>query len=308
MPESKYYRPKDTPKRVFILIIILISIPITVYLANNIVKYFSRADEEPVSPANIVLLSNLTDLSEGESAKIIIKVDTYIDKATFLRISVVFDQTKINLINQIDTEPGWWIVQKTTLEEANSTGNILIVLAYPPNAEPPSLTYNVASFEINPITNNPTTTALGFNNLDMQVVYETVSPPNITTAGQTISLNPCIGCVDGIDSDSIECIPYDQQSDLLCGADGVVCAPCAREQICVEGVCVSATSPTPTLTPASTPTPTLTPTPTIIPTPTLSPTPTPTPRPRGRSSYQNLHQTSYTASLNIHERILTRSI
>lgn len=265
--------PKHIGVKIFGLVIILIAIPITVHLTNNIVKYFSKADVPAEKTTNIYLTSDKITLFEGETANITVKVDTYNEKATFLRVVVVFNNSLINLSDEITVDPVWWVVRKSTKDEANSTGRIELALAYPPDTVPPTLVYNVANFNVTPMTPYTRTVELSFDNSDMQVIYETGLTANISTVSQTITLNPCLGCIISQVS-TPECLLFNEQTNLLCGSGGEPCHACSEDQTCIEGVCVNQMLP---LTPTVTPTPThkLSPTPTSS--PIIQPTNTPTP-------------------------------
>src|SRR5689334_8194330 len=79
----------------------------------------------------------------------------------FVRLSVLFDQTKIQLTDEITlTSVFSTVIEKTTMVNANATGRILIVAALSPQQKdtPPKGAINFAQLNFHPLSNAVATT------------------------------------------------------------------------------------------------------------------------------------------------------
>jgi len=112
----------------------------------------------------------------------------------FVRAVITYDPSKIRLASdvQINTDTLDTTVQTTARATANSNGKIVIVTAASPGNTPPNTVYEVASFQMEAVTNSPNVTAtLGLDASDMQLVQDGASNElSFDVQPATITLNP----------------------------------------------------------------------------------------------------------------------
>lgn len=228
----------------------------------------------------------------------------------FVRVSLTFDPSKINLIQDpVLATPGFNKIQSTSLTQANSTGILVFVAGLDPEqrALAPRTAFQFLNIQFR--TNTPTsvTTLIGVNTTDSQIADLGISVLSLTANGSTISLNP-------VEATPTPIIPTATRTPtvpptrtptptIILTPTGYCIQPTApwcpngnlvqiippRQPLCVEYRCVTNTpTRTPTVPPTRTPTPIA-----VIPTskvtqppaattiPSTAPTRTPTPAATG---------------------------
>jgi len=202
----------------------------------------------------------------------------------FAQVVLNFDPTKIKLKEEISMTDSPFIiknieptpptgtvtnlVKKTSMTEANTSGNISLIIGLHPDqkASPPIGAFQLASLVFTPATTATTTTVVQIPAASVQLVDLNAAVFTVQTESSTLSLNP-----------------PNTPTPTPTGTPTPTRTPTPTPlptTIPPTGVPTSTPTPTPTRTP--TPTPTRTPTPTPVPptaTPTPRPTNTPTPTP-----------------------------
>jgi hypothetical protein len=184
--------------------------------------------------------------------------DATTNKISFVRVEMSFDRSKIILSDEIQPSTALTtIIEKTTKDNANATGNIVLVLGLSPDSRdnPPTGVFEIASLPmmLNTAAQNDST-ELGISPTGGQIVDIDYQEVAYTVQNNVIKLNV-----------TIEPTPIPTATPLPTATPAPTPAPTP--------------TPTPKPTPTPTPAPTPTPTPTAAPTPTPTPKPTPTPTP-----------------------------
>ncbi|HWA51615.1 MAG TPA: dockerin type I domain-containing protein [Patescibacteria group bacterium] len=164
-------------RKVISIAVIFFAIPLTVYFVAIGIKTRSQAS------ANSVSLSFSQDpviLNPSTPAQVNLVLNAGTSPIGFANIEFTFDNTKVNLASEITTTPtlespkflnqGNTAILKTTMQEANQTGKVDIVLGLDPSdaANPPTGVINLANFSF--ISVGSGTSTLSFNNASIQVV------------------------------------------------------------------------------------------------------------------------------------------
>jgi len=229
----------------FGLIVIFAALAVTAYAIGR--NQFGKVLAQ-TTPATITI--NPSDGSLPPDLPVNVTLDNNTNKVAFARVVILFDRTKINLSSEISVNETFSnILQKSTMQEANATGQIVVAAGVAPETPAPTgVISNFITFTLTSLSLNPNDTVqLSFDTLHMQFV-ETQDlaqvPLSVNTATYTLNF---------------------------------VATPTPDYTPTPTPEPTATLTPTPTPIPTNTPTPTLTPTPLPTATPTLLPTPTPTP-------------------------------
>ncbi len=123
------------------------------------------------------------------------------------------------------------MISKTTMAQANSTGNVVIVLAQPPQSTAASGSFEIANFNLGVVTTSSNASAsLNFNSGDMQVVTSSKVPMTVMVTSATLSLNPV----------------YTTSTPTPTAATGVTNTPTPRPSNTPTSTPLSTSTPTPT--------------------------------------------------------------
>ena len=235
---------KLSKKNIIILLVILAALPLAVYLVRQAVRFIPKAVPGAVE---ILFIPDTADLPPDTTFAL--NIDAKSNNVGFVRMEVDFDNSKIGLTGDIQTTDKLkTVIRKTSVGEANSSGNIVVVLGLSPEDKdnPPTGVFEFMRMTFGKIAVSGTTNLSVKDNgvqivdMDANELVFTSSPATINlTAGPTPTDTP------------IPTVTY---------------TPTPTK------------TPTPTVSPPPTSTPTEgpTPTPTKIPTPTATYTPTPT--------------------------------
>ncbi len=201
----------------------------------------------------------------------------------FAQLDINFDPSKVNLAGEITTSTALkTVVQKTSMQVANSTGKITVVLGLSTDdrANPPTGVFEIFNFPITVVTNqvnqtasftvDPATSEIrGVNNENVlfaqAVLALQLNPQATPTPRPTATPTPRTTAIPTIQ-------PTSKPRPVPTVPGGGMPMPT------VTPIRLPTATPTPIPTPTATPRPTATPTPmptpTPLPTPTLQPTPT----------------------------------
>jgi cell division septation protein DedD len=188
--------PKQAEKHLGVILVVLLSLPIGVYLLGRELGFFSKAQQVPVS---VYIEPGTQNLPPDSNFKVMI--DTKGSKIAFVRVDITFDNTKVNLVNSINSGSVLTDVinvpnEPTTIAAANSVGHLVIVRGLPaacsqdPNCASGTGTFEVVNFDVTSVTQlQNQTTNLGFLESSMQVVDSSATSLSLTTTPATLALN-----------------------------------------------------------------------------------------------------------------------
>lgn len=157
------------------------------YLVERGYRYFTEAAVDPVdlyfSPENQNLPPNAT---------FSVMLDARTNKIGFVDVQFTFDTTKVRLASEITTTSQLaTVVQKTSMSQANSTGQVDIVLGLSPGSPAPTGVFEVANFNLTAFTTNPNVTAtLNYNTANSQVVAQVLDSNGNPVGQEAAVINP----------------------------------------------------------------------------------------------------------------------
>ena len=172
-------------KPLFFILILLI-IPVTLLSVQQTVNYMSRAQTAGDDSVNISFSPASISLPGEQTVKIMF--DSRSQPVVFARVVFSFDPNKVKLTSEITTSASLsTVVIKSTMEEANSQGKALMVIASPPNDTPPTGLFEFASFSVDAVSSDVGPTSVNFDPNDMQIVYST--PKEIVPVVTNLGIN-----------------------------------------------------------------------------------------------------------------------
>src|SRR3989344_629925 len=181
-----------------IILVLLVGLITTVLLVKQTTNNRSSA---AIESAQFLFIPSSAILPPDTSFKLML--DAKSNKVAFTRVSIRFDPNYIQLINEVDTSnsPLKTTVLKTSKAEANTTGNIILVLAQTPNTASPTGIFELAQLIFTTASSNISgSTTLSVLPQDMQLVsFDSLEIPYSyqTTA---IIVNPNIACLTSSDT------------------------------------------------------------------------------------------------------------
>jgi len=179
--------------RLLVLMVVLIALPVVVYLANQYVKFRSRAEGEEVS---LYVVPSEQVMPPDANFQVMLASGTH--EIGFVQVELAFDNTKVNLASEIQTSPLFGtIVDKTSAAEANFTGVISIAVALSvddlTNTIPTGV-FEVANFTLKSVSGAlEDTSSISFNpDGQYGVVVSDMNEQELTftTSGSSFTLNP----------------------------------------------------------------------------------------------------------------------
>jgi len=189
-----------------VLVLALILLPITVIVAQRVIRYFSGA-----ASATLSFSAASTTLPPNQTVRLMVNSGT--TQVGFARVVVKYDPAKIRLaseattsnlltMNNADVPTGTALPQyactgtmpciiKTPMSTTNTLGLITLVLAKDPRnttLNPPSGTFELANFIFSTVTTAQTTTQVSVD--EYQLVDMNSGQFTVTTQAITLNLNP----------------------------------------------------------------------------------------------------------------------
>jgi hypothetical protein len=171
----KKFKRYPAHKKLALILVLVLALPLTVYLVRTFTLYLSRA-------ANAELLFTSTRISLPPNASPGVVVNTGSAQIAFARVELTFDQTKVNLSDEIQmTGPLQVVIGKTSRANANSTGKVVVVMALcngidipcaPSSGAPtaPSGTFELFKVPLTAVTTQSGETTLQYDTATMQLV------------------------------------------------------------------------------------------------------------------------------------------
>jgi hypothetical protein len=209
LKDLKKSLPKDKNKRLAVVIVALLALPITVVLVQRVVKYFTGA-----ASATIYFEPSIADLPSDKTLRLM--VDSGSTKVGFARVVVNFDNTKVRLTSEVSTTGMLTMnnadvgntsslpqdactgtqkcIIKTPMNSANNTGTIVLVLAKDPRVSQnaPSGKFELANFTFTTHTSSQTSTNVTIDTTpseQLQLVDLFAQKFNVSPQSATLRLN-----------------------------------------------------------------------------------------------------------------------
>lgn len=178
-------------KKLFSILFIAVALPVSVIMINKVTNLKPRA--QFVTP-EIYLQPSTGDIVNGTVLRIF--MNPLQNKPAFIRLVLNFDKAKLRLASEVAiTTSINDIIRKSTMAQANASGQIEIALAAPKNAALPSSVFEIASFRLDKISttaNDVTTITISdpLNPYGIQIVDDKASQMNVVAGNTTFTLNP----------------------------------------------------------------------------------------------------------------------
>ena len=175
--------------QIILVLVVLIAIPVAVFLTKKITKLTPSA---ALATVDLYIEPATSTLPPDGIFKVYL--DPKSQKITFAKVVINFDKTKVQLSSELTTTALISnVIQKTTMSEANSSGQIVLVLAVPPAQTPPSAIFEIANFgikKISTISNDQTAISFNSDSRGIQIVEETAANLSFNTRSSNLTLNP----------------------------------------------------------------------------------------------------------------------
>lgn len=144
------------------------------------------------SSPRLYFSSPQTTLPPNQTVDIVLDAQT--TRIVFAHIEFTFDQTKVQLADEIQPANSLTsVVGKTSLAQANTSGRVVITTALDPGSQnnPPTGVFSIASFVLASIAGGGNqTTELLFDDPKIQIVQLNTAVLPVTTVPTTLTLNP----------------------------------------------------------------------------------------------------------------------
>ena len=189
LQEIKHQLPPAIVQKFMLLAIVLLALPMSVLLIQRRTELALKAQEQLVR-----LYFSPSQIPDSSDMFMRVMADAQINQLSFARIVMTFDPTKLSLSQELQTTGLLKTsVAKTSMQEANNTGRIVIVLGLDPGDRnsPPTALFELAQLTFSSkTTQSNQTTYLNFDNPDMQMVDIQAANLSISGENTSIVLNP----------------------------------------------------------------------------------------------------------------------
>jgi len=189
LQEIKHQLPPATVQKFILIAIVLLALPMSVLLLQRRTELTLKAQEQLVR-----MYFSPSQIPDSSDMFMRVMADAQINQLSFARIVMTFDPTMLALSQELQTTSLLkTIVGKTSMQEANNTGRIVIVLGLDPGDRnsPPTALFELAQLTFSSKTSQSNqTTYLNFDNPDMQIVDIQAADLNFSGENTSIVLNP----------------------------------------------------------------------------------------------------------------------
>jgi hypothetical protein len=179
-------------KKVLFVLVLVLALPLAVYLLRTFTLYLSRAASAQLSfsPSTISLPPN---------ANLGVVVNSGASQIAFARVDISFDNTKVNLTDEINiTGPLKAVIGKTSKATANSTGKLTVVVALcnaidipcSPAPTAPTGTFELFKLPLSSATSQTATATISYDVTTSQLVDSAQSNVSLSASNATLNLNP----------------------------------------------------------------------------------------------------------------------
>jgi hypothetical protein len=174
-------------KSLLILLLLIAAIPITVSLVLIQTRYFSRASSNQVQYLFVPLQGSMPPNQQVE-----LLLNTGDQQVGFVRTVVTFNPNKIRLSGEVIPSTVLTTVnKKTSMLEANTTGNIEMVFSMWPGDATPSGLFNIAKMPFISVSTTPNDTAsVNVQVSDVEIVDVTSNTLTPISDSFVFTLNP----------------------------------------------------------------------------------------------------------------------
>ncbi len=172
----------------FLILGLILIVPVSALVIKDPFKMFVGAAPDSVnlyfSPASVMMPPNST---------VSLLMDSRTNRVVFARVSGTFDRSKLQLTSEIQVNPKFTVLSRTTSQEANTTGTFTIVGIIYPQAKtiaPPSGLFSFATFSLrssSSVVNDSASVAVNMSN--SQIVSLEADTIPLTTQPLAIALN-----------------------------------------------------------------------------------------------------------------------
>ncbi len=190
---TEVHTPTNNKQIIIYVLFGIVSLFLVSRLAN-LKESFDPRSKAQISPVKFYLTPAAAVVPPNRTIKLMI--DGKDEKIVFTRVELTFDSNKIMLVNNIaTTDKLRTIIKKSTIDEANATGRIKLILALAAadKANPPVGAYELAQFTIAPKISSYSTSDIHIDTSAMQVVNWDASEMVTEHANMKITLNPATG-------------------------------------------------------------------------------------------------------------------
>jgi hypothetical protein len=206
--------PKESRKRAIVLLVVLAALPLSVYLVQQAIRYFSKAIGEAVTVSVVDTSGNSSiTINSGQSANVKVMLNARTNPIGYTRVVVSYDNSKVNITGNVTTasqlsmnnadaeqKPNYNppsgldvctgstpCIIKTPVNKANNNGKLVLVLARDPRSSgsAPTGNFELASFTLQSLSNNASNVTI--TKSDSQIVN--TQEQNLTINTQALSIN-----------------------------------------------------------------------------------------------------------------------
>ncbi len=169
---------------------LLLALPIiaTFFIFKEVQKQQSLKSRASVHQASLYFQVPSWSIPPGSSFDVWADTDS---QTSFVDTEISFDPNIIELTDEITTYPSLGrVIKVTSMNDANSTGKISIVLGLNPSqSTPPSGTFQIASLPLNTKTASSLSTKVSFDNAKSQLVASDQTQFTTSVTDLTLNLN-----------------------------------------------------------------------------------------------------------------------
>lgn len=207
LQEVKQQLPPSSVQKILLTTIVLLALPVSLILLQRRTELALKAQEQLVR-----LYISPAQTQNPSEIFMRVMADAQSNQVTFSRVVLTFDPGVLALSQEVQTSTLFkTVVQKTSMQEANTTGRVTIVLGLDPGnrTTPPTALFELLELTLASKTTQPNVaTYLNFDASDMQIVDMQTTSLNFSGENATIVLNPiATGTLTGIVTDEITAEP-----------------------------------------------------------------------------------------------------
>jgi hypothetical protein len=175
-------------KKIISVFIIAFSIPLTVYFVIVGIKYFSRA---ALTPATLSFSQNPINLNPTTATAVNLVLNANAGQVGFAQVQFTFDKTKVMMASEIVPSTSLKkVITQTTAANANSTGQVTLVIALDPAdiSNPPTGAFNLGQLSFKAVNATASTSTIAFTTANTQIIDMTANAFTLTTTNATANV------------------------------------------------------------------------------------------------------------------------
>ena len=175
------------------LLFLLLMIPITIFAFQSTLTYMSEA--QTAGSVKLTFEPNQIVLPGNTNVKVM--MEPHSGNIGFAKVVFTFDKNRVKLSSEIASSPLLsTIIEKTSMQNANLTGIVKIIIAAPPGSVLPAGFFEFASFTLGSASNVSPQSNINFSTQEIQIVTsdQVVLAPIVTNlkinSGQSVTAAP----------------------------------------------------------------------------------------------------------------------